>query len=219
MKNRTTITSALSILSLSGLLYGCGDSGDGDGDGGPLKYSKSFTCNSVPACYSNALAAVRASLSESVLTLGPLKINSGRVEDLTCSKNDLTVEFSAFSERPTGLVPTPSTVTLKASGTECAKLSWGDGSHTDGATGTTTKFELFAVKTPNSDEVKVLKFENGVVGVECSVMEGYGAASGALEQCADAVVVGSLKRDDKITQIDLELIDINGGSESLFTCK
>jgi len=212
-----TLTRSLTLSVLGLLLGACGD--DGSASGGPLGYAHALDCASVPACYTDALKALRQCVSSASLAMAAPKIGSGVVDGATCSATDLTVSFSSFSEKSTGIVPTPSSATIQAKGATCATLGWGTGQHTDGKTGTVTRFTTFTIKRSTGD-VTVSTYENGVVGVSCGSgsADGYGAAAGALASCPKVVLSGKVTRDDAITKLTVELLDQASASETLFTC-
>ncbi|MEW5741991.1 MAG: hypothetical protein AB1938_23955 [Myxococcota bacterium] len=199
------------LLAVSVVLAGCGG-------GGTPPPDSNFTCSSVPTCYSDALAALKACVPNPALTLNPVTPNSGVIDGLTCTAGPLTVAFSTFSERPTGTVPLPSGVTFRTSGADCAVVGRGVGSSTSG--GATRNFEFASIKGNAPQPVHVRTYSDGTIGIACSQFgDEVTAAPGTLSACPTAVIVPKVTRNDAVTQMGMDLVDVSGAKTVLFTCQ
>jgi hypothetical protein len=211
------MTRPLVLMLTACLVSACSDGGS---DAPPLGYESSFDCGSVPSCYDTALMALRQCVGTDPLTFGPPTINSGVAKGANCTGGEVVISFSDFSEKATGTVPTPSKVTITRSGALCMTLGRGTGT-LSGANIPATKYTLFYLRSPDGSEVKIKSFEDGVVAVECpSGRDRYAAGAGALAACPKSVLRGEVTRDDTITTLGVDLVDLEGASsETLFSCK
>jgi hypothetical protein len=193
------------------LLQGCSSDGDDDLRG------TSISCDAIPSCYTDAMAALKACVPQSALELGPVLENSGVVDGLRCSGGDVGVTFSAFTTNPNGTVPIPSGVTITESGAPCAVLGFGTGSFS-GESETST-YDLATIEY-GTTEVTVRSYDDGALAVECQDQdqELLLSASQAAE-CPAAILFPSVQREDDITRMSVELIDSSGTSEDLFVCE
>jgi hypothetical protein len=194
------------------VVAGCGGGGS---DAGP-----SFQCSTVPACYTEAVTALRACVTTPALTLMRVAPMSGTINGLTCTATGVTVAFSTFSSSPTGTVPLPSTVTISSGGAFCGELKSGTGTRTD-HNGATMTYALSTIRVGTSGEVAVETYEDGSIGVNCTPPSSQGeviAPAGALDSCPGAVVAHKVVRNDMITHMGVDLVDASGGSVALFAC-
>lgn len=209
---KRTLLPSLS-LALCSLCLACGDSGDGSP---PLGYENSFGCESVPACYTTALAALRQCVGTDPLTLGPPNVNSGVAKGASCTGGDVIVSFSDFGEKAPS---TPSKVTITKGGSPCMILGRGTGT-LSGKEIPETQYTLVYMESPDGSEVKIKLFEDGVVGVECGGRDRYAAAAGALASCPQSVLRTKTTRDENITELGVDLIDLADAKvETLFSCQ
>jgi len=197
-------------------VFGCGAAascgGESDGD--------SLSCNTIPACYTEALDQLRACVPGAALTLMPVAPMSGVIDGLTCESGDTQVEFSPFSASSTGTVPIPSTVTIRSGGASCIELGSGTGTTTDGS-GNSRQFTVFTMTTPAGGEVEIHRYDDGAVTVNCSPPSSQTevvASAGALSSCPDAILVASVQRNDDASHMDVELLDLEDASSALFAC-
>jgi hypothetical protein len=198
----------------SAIFTGCSD-----GDAGPASSGSSLACGNVPACYTTALAAVKACVAAPALSLVPVAAASGVIDGLTCSSSGLAVLFSRLSEQPTGTVPQPSTVTLTTAGTTCAVLGSGNGTKTESA-GTVSSFAVSTIGFGGARKIEIDRYQDGSIDVYCSLVatEGFSAAPGALDSCPDALATPQVVRDDAVTHMGVDLVDAKGSHSILFTC-
>jgi hypothetical protein len=201
----------LAACSLS-LVAGCGDD---SGDGGP-----SFACSSVPACHTDAVAALRACISAPALTLMPVGAMSGVVTGLTCRTAPTSVAFSPFSSSPTGTVPLPSTVTITSGGAFCAELTSGNGTRTDN-TGAAVTYELSTIRAGAGAEISVETYADGTIRMNCSppsTREEVVASAGALDSCPGSVMAHEVVRNANFTHMGVDLLDVSAARTTLFAC-
>jgi hypothetical protein len=193
--------------------------GCSDGDAGPASSGSTLACGNVPACYTDALAAVKACVAAPALSLGPVAAASGVIDGLTCSSIGLAVSFSSFSEQPTGIVPVPSTVTLTTAGTTCAVLGSGNGTKTDSA-GNVSHFSVSTIGFGGAGKIEIDRYDDGSIAVSCSTVgpEDFVSAPGALDSCPDAVATPVVVRDEAVTHMGVDLVDAKGAHSTLFTC-
>jgi predicted small secreted protein len=102
------------VLLVSLVLAACG----GDDGGG-----SDVDCDSIPVCYSNALAALKACVTDSELSITGGSENSGVIQGRECSAGTTRVTFSDYSASASGIVPIPSHVYIYQDGELCAELS------------------------------------------------------------------------------------------------
>jgi hypothetical protein len=156
------------------LFCACGSSnGNGNGDG--------VDCDSIPACYTDAVTALKACVDEPALTVSGGTVNSGVVQGRQCTGGTTTVSFSDYSERPTGTVPIPSRITIESGGAPCAELSRVSGSRS----GT-------SIERPGEDDVFVGWWEGGR-SVDCG--PGYIVDTADLAACPEAIQLPEAQRD------------------------
>ncbi len=194
------------------LMATCGGGGNGGSVPSFLKGAELFDCDDTPTCYQDALATVQGCLSESALTM------SGDSMDMSCSAGDLVVQLSAFNDNPNGLVPTPSRLTITVSGSQCADIGWGDGTHQDGPSGVITAFDLAFFEIPGTDEVSIRRYETGDVGLSCGYDE-YGALAGSLDSCSGGLLYPIFERTDDLSSVSLILEAGDGSRQTVFVCQ
>jgi hypothetical protein len=178
--------------------------------------SSDLTCGAIPKCYQDAVVALRACVASPSLTLGTPTNNSGVVENLMCSGTNQSVAFSTFSFSPNGTVPLPSSTTLSLGGATCATVKRSEGVKEMGDG--TKQFVAATIEIPGAAEiVTVNRYNDNTVGIECGPTE-VTAAGSSLTSCAAQILSPVVMRDDAITTMTMELIDMAGASTTLFAC-
>ena len=190
------------------LLSACGgdDSTDEGPDGGP---GTSFGCGDPPACHLDAVAHLRACVTESALAI------SGDAGALVCSAGDVSVAFSAFTENPGGTVPEPSGALITSAGTACSDLSWGDGFSESG--GERRDFIFTEIDTLAGNVVAAKEFDDGGLDIECG-RDIFSAAPGALSGCPSAIQIPDFERADDVSSVQIDLRAQDGSRTPLLAC-
>ncbi len=200
------ISSPLLVLSV---LSGCGEA-EGGGAGGEI-----VSCDSLPTCFTDGFDELMACVDSSSGTLGSVSESSGVISGLECTAGETTIAFSAFSSRPNGTTPLPSTITFSQGGTQCAELSTSEGKSTSGRE--TRSFESVTVKRPDAPQVKLRVYDDGSVSLECGSREAtetFKFSAGALDDCADELPLYRAFRDEEVTEVGVAV----EGESALFTC-